>query len=64
MDDYWLWLVVPLVLAISVVYKGTRVDRLNKLPREAAVMSAQILLLMIVGAVVLGSAYWAAVRVL
>ncbi len=64
MDDYWLWLVVPLVVAISLVYKGTRVAKLQTLAREAAVMSLQILLLMGVAAMALSAAYWVAVRAL
>jgi len=64
MDDYWLWLVVPLVVAISVVYKGTRVKELRALPKAAMVMTVQILVLMVFAAVALGGLYWAAVRVL
>jgi len=58
MSDYWLWLVIPLVVAISVVYKGTRVQSLKTLPKEAAIMSAQIVLVMAFAAVVLAGGYW------
>jgi hypothetical protein len=64
MDEYWLWLVVPLVVAISVVYKGTRIEKLRRLPWDTCVMSVQILMLMVVASIVLGAAYWAAIRVL
>jgi hypothetical protein len=63
-DEYWLWLVVPLVLAISIIYKGTRIERLRRLPWEACVMSVQILVLMVVASVILSATYWAAIRVL
>jgi hypothetical protein len=53
LDDYWLWFVIPLVIAISVVYKGTRVYRVRRLPAEAAMMAAQILILMVVASVAL-----------
>jgi hypothetical protein len=64
MDDYWLLLVIPLVIAISVVYKGTRIKNLRTLPREATVMTTQILVLMVVAATALWGLYWVAVRVL
>jgi hypothetical protein len=63
-DEYWLWLVVPLVVAISIVYKGTRIEKLRRLPWETVVMSVQILALMVVASIMLGAAYWAAIRVL
>ncbi len=59
MSDYWLWMVVPLVLAISVVYKGTRVTTLKSLPKDAAIMSAQIVVVMALAGVVLACGYWA-----
>ena len=58
MSNYWLVLVVPLVVAISVVYKGTRVERLGKLPAQAAIMTVQILVLMVVAAAALDGLYW------
>lgn len=64
MDDYWLWLVLPLVLAISIVYKGTRIKSLQALPKEATIMTVQILFLMAIASVALAAIYWAAVRVL
>jgi hypothetical protein len=51
LDDYWLILVIPVVLAISLVYKGTRVATVRRLPVEAATMAAQILILMLVASV-------------
>ena len=53
LSAYWLLLVVPLVLVISVVYKGTRIDKLSKLPWAAAMMSVQILVVMAVASVLL-----------
>lgn len=64
MDEYWLFLVIPLVVAICLVYKATRLKELRGLPKEAAIMSAQILVLMVFAAAALGGLYWAAVRVL
>ena len=62
MSDHWLWLVLPLVVAISVVYKATRVTTLKNLPKESGIMSVQILLVMGFAAVVLGCGYWAYVK--
>ena len=58
MSDHWLWLAIPLVLAVSIVYKGTRVQSLKTLPKDAAIMCAQIVLVMAFSAVVLASGYW------
>jgi hypothetical protein len=62
MDDHWLWMVIPLVVAISVVYKGTRVKELKDLPRDAAIMCAQVMIMMAFAAVVLACGYWAYVK--
>jgi hypothetical protein len=58
MGEYWLWLAIPLVLIISVVYKGTRVDSLKALPREAGIMVGQLIIVMGVAAFVLACGYW------
>lgn len=52
-DRYWMWLLVPLVVGISVVYKTIKTDRLNKIPREAAVLVAQIIAFMAMAAAAL-----------
>lgn len=36
--DYWLWLVFPLCLSISVVYKTIKVERLGDIFPAAAVL--------------------------
>jgi len=58
MSDHWLWLALPLVLAICIVYKGTRVQTLKALPKDTAIMCAQIVLVMAFAAVALASGYW------
>ena len=62
MSEQWLWLAIPLVIVISLVYKCTRVTELRSLPKEAAIMSAQVVVVMAFAAVVLGAGYWAYVR--
>jgi hypothetical protein len=57
MSDYWLFLVVPLVIAISIVYRCTRTQDLRVLPREAAIMSTQIILVMALAALLLATGY-------
>jgi hypothetical protein len=58
MGEFWLWLVIPLVLVISVVYKGTRVESLKTLPRDASVMIGQLIVVMGIAAFVLACGYW------
>ncbi len=63
LSAYWLWFSIPLALAISVVYKGTRVEKLKTLPGEAAIMTAQLLFVMVLAAAVLAAGYWGYVRI-
>ena len=63
MSEQWLWLVIPLVLSISVVYKCTRVTSVRTLPKEAVIMSAQIIVVMIFAALVLALGYWTYLRI-
>ena len=62
LSDHWLWTVLPLAVAISVVYKTTRLEKLADLPRETAIMTAQLLLVMLFAALVLACGYWAYLR--
>ncbi len=57
MHAYWLWLVVPLVIAISLIYRTTRHSDLKSLPRAVTLMSCQILLVMVAAAVLLTLLY-------
>ena len=43
LDRYWLLLLVPMVIAIALVYKAIKVDDLSRLARESILLSAQIL---------------------
>lgn len=52
-DTYWLWLALPLVLAIAVVYKALKLEDLAKLPAQALFLAAQFVVLMAVAAVIL-----------
>jgi len=61
---YWLWLLLPLVVAIAVVYKTTKVENLWTLPWEATKMSIQIVFYMALVAVALWAATSVAVRYL
>ncbi len=53
LDDYWLILLVPLVIAISLVYKTIRMNDLTKLYRQAAYMAAQIFVFLVTAAIAL-----------
>ena len=48
------WLLVPLIVAIAVVYKTIKLDDLSRLPREATILTAQIAVFMILA----GAALW------
>lgn len=48
--EYWLLLLLPLVAAISVVYKTIKVRDLSRLPREALQLSGTIVAFMVLAA--------------
>lgn len=45
--DHWWWLLVPLCLGISMIYKAWRMPRLDRYWRQVAIMTAQLVLGMI-----------------
>ncbi len=45
--DYWPWQILPLALAISIVYKSIKCRTVADVPREAAVLALWIVLSMI-----------------
>lgn len=57
--DYTLWAVLPLVIAISIVYKATKVRELRDLPRAAAKLSGLVLISMGLAAAGLYGLVWA-----
>lgn len=52
-DRYWMVLLVPLVICIVVAYKTIKTDRLEKIPRESAVLAAQVIAFMVMAAAAL-----------
>ena len=52
-DTYWLFLMIPLVIGISVTYKAIKLEDLAMLPRESLLMAGQIVVFMIVAAFVI-----------
>ncbi|MEZ6192679.1 MAG: hypothetical protein R3C45_15500 [Phycisphaerales bacterium] len=52
-DRYWMLMLLPMVVAIAVVYKTIKTDRLEKIPRETTVLAAQIVAFMVMAAAAL-----------
>jgi hypothetical protein len=48
--DYWYLLLLPLCLAISVVYKSVRCEHMRRVPRDALVLFAFIIVVMVASA--------------
>lgn len=44
--NIWLWLIVPLILAVSLGYKTIKTHDLSNLPRDTASLATQILAFM------------------
>lgn len=49
----WPWLLLPLVAAVSIVYKSIKCRSMRDVPREATVIAVWIVLGMIAAAIVL-----------
>ncbi len=45
--DYWVWLIIPLCVAVSVVYKTIKCQHVHQIPREAAGITLWIITAMI-----------------
>ena len=56
--DYWLWLIFPICLTISLVYKATKVDRFRDIFPAAAVLFGT----MIAGLALVTIALWLLTR--
>ncbi len=54
-DGRWQWpfLLIPLALAIAIVFKTLKIDDLRRLPKAAGWMAVQIVLFMMASALVL-----------
>ncbi len=44
--DYWAWLLLPLCLGVSVVYKAIKVRNMRKVPIQALMIALYILISM------------------
>jgi len=53
LDRYWLLLLLPLVVAIAIVYKTIKLEDLSQLPRQAAFLTGQIVAFMVLAAAAL-----------
>lgn len=51
--DYWPWLLIPLSIGVSIVYKSIKCKSMSTVPREAAEIALVILLGMCGAAAVL-----------
>jgi uncharacterized membrane protein len=52
-DKVWPWLLIPLAIAVAVVYKSIKCHTMRQVPREAAAIAIWIVVGMVVAAVVL-----------
>lgn len=59
LDGYGMLMFLPLVIVIAIVYKTIKLDDLDKLPRQAAILATQITAFMILAA----AAIWLMVEI-
>ena len=53
LEGFWLLLLVPLILAVAIIYKSVKIENMALLPRQAVMMAAQILAFMVMAAAAL-----------
>lgn len=53
-DGLVLWLILPLCLAVAIVYKTVRINDIRELPRQIATL----MIYMVGGLVLLGAGLW------
>ncbi len=56
--DYWAWLIVPLCLGVSVVYKSAKCWKMSEVPREAIKITLWILGAMVLAAFAIWTVTW------
>jgi hypothetical protein len=56
--DYWYLLPIPLVAGLAIVYKSIKCSDMSRVPREAAVVFATIM----VGLIAAALAFWGIVK--
>lgn len=58
--DHWAWLIVPLCLGVSVVYKSAKCWKMTDVPREAAKITLWMLGAMVLAGVAIWTVTWIA----
>ena len=53
LEGFWLLLLVPLILAVAIIYKSVKIENMALLPRQVVMMAAQILAFMVMAAAAL-----------
>jgi len=52
-EDYWMWLLLPLIIIIAVVYRTIKSDDLRHIPARAAYLAMQISVFMVLASALL-----------
>ena len=52
-EGFWLWLMLPMALAVATVYKAIKLDNLSRLPGQALWLAVQFVIVMMLAAAVL-----------
>lgn len=58
--DHWAWLIIPLCLGVSVVYKSAKCWKMTEVPREALKITVWMLGAMVLAGAVIWTATWVA----
>ncbi len=53
LESHWLWMTLPMALAIAIVYKAIKLEDLARLPRQALVLAVQFVFVMALAAMAL-----------
>jgi len=53
LHEHWMWLIIPVAVAIAIVYKALKLDDLRRVPAEAARLTVIIIAAMAAAGLVL-----------
>ncbi|HMO25061.1 MAG TPA: hypothetical protein PKB10_02220 [Tepidisphaeraceae bacterium] len=56
--DYWIWLIVPMIVGVSIVYKCVKCATMREVPKQATIIGVMIALGLLAAAIALAAVTW------
>jgi NAD/NADP transhydrogenase beta subunit len=56
--NYWMWLILPMIVGVSIVYKCVKCAKMSEVPKQAAIIAVMITLGLLAAAIALAAVTW------